>query len=223
MGQSVKAVLQLVMIVLVIGALGTWNDAKPDPFVRFFRYGGPPLAIVIAFLLWRNGRRKETLPDVLARECGSYFERDGFCFGFTTSVSNGVCWRTSTSRTATSDPAGAGSCSNRRSNRSASSGSHCKRSTSTLTVTVAPAPYGASLGPSSLSCRARTSRATSRATSVIRMGVGNSSGGERACASARPAARDARQRPPQASSWWAWSASQVRRKAISVCRPVSSM
>lgn len=92
MGQSVKAVLQLLLIVAVIGAIVAWNDDKPDIVTQCFRYGGSAAAIGIIYLLWKASSRKELLPDVLLRQCGSYFERNGLCFGFSTFVSNGVCW-----------------------------------------------------------------------------------------------------------------------------------
>jgi hypothetical protein len=93
MGQSVKAILQLILIIAGITALVLWTDdsIKPTLEVTFFRIAAPAVSLLIVVVLWRNSRRKETLPDHLAKASRSYFERDGFCFAFVPIVQDGVC------------------------------------------------------------------------------------------------------------------------------------
>jgi hypothetical protein len=93
MGQSFKAILQLFLIGAVITAVVAWSDdAKPTPTTWTCRLVASTVAIMLIWVLWRNMRRKENLPDMLAQACGTYFERDGFCFAFAPSVVGSVCW-----------------------------------------------------------------------------------------------------------------------------------
>lgn len=94
MGQSIKAILQLILIIAGITALILWTDdsIKPSPTLTIFRIATPAVSVLIIVILWRNSRRKETLPDHLAQACRSYFERDGLCFAFIPLVQNGICW-----------------------------------------------------------------------------------------------------------------------------------
>jgi len=92
MGQSVKAILQLILIIAGLAAVILWTDGsiKPSPAVTLFRFLTAAVSLLIIVVLWRNARRKETLPDHLAKAARSYFERDGFCFAFVPVVQNGV-------------------------------------------------------------------------------------------------------------------------------------
>ena len=83
MGQSVKAVLQLVLLVLVFAAVLAWGVPRhPDGVVWTFRLGSPVCVALLGWVLVRSTRRREVLPDLLAQATGGYFERDGLCFGF---------------------------------------------------------------------------------------------------------------------------------------------
>lgn len=83
MGQSVKAILQLVLLVGVFAALFAWGAPRhPDGVVWAFRIGCPLGVALLGWVLVRSTRRREALPDLLARATGGYFERDGLCFGF---------------------------------------------------------------------------------------------------------------------------------------------
>ena len=94
MGTSVKAILQLAMIISAIGALIIWalpND-QPDGITWCFRLGFPAMAIFLIVILAREAGREEILPDLLLQRTGSYFEQGGFCFGFVPIVINGISW-----------------------------------------------------------------------------------------------------------------------------------
>ena len=94
MGQSVKAVLQLVTGVLAIATLFAWAlPLHPDWTVWAARVGFPAGAVALGWGLYRTSRRKEPLPDLLARTAGAYFERDGMCFGFVPAITaDKACW-----------------------------------------------------------------------------------------------------------------------------------
>src|SRR5882757_5139832 len=93
MGQSFKAILQLVMLVSAIAAITVWTAVdRPDTAVWAARVICPLVAVVLAGVLFRVSRRKETLPDPLAKVSNSYFERNGMCFTVIFSVNGGFCW-----------------------------------------------------------------------------------------------------------------------------------
>ena len=84
MGQSIKAILQLVLVVLVLVSVVVWGAPRhPDATVWAWRFGGPAGVALLGVVLVRSTRRREVLPDLLARAAGGrYFERDGLCFAF---------------------------------------------------------------------------------------------------------------------------------------------
>jgi hypothetical protein len=93
MGQSLKAILQLILLGTAIAALCVWTAVdKPDTAVWAARVICPVVAIVMAGLLFRVSRRKETLPDPLAKVSNGYFERNGMCFTTIFAVNGGFCW-----------------------------------------------------------------------------------------------------------------------------------
>ena len=93
MGQSVKAVVQLVGIVAAIAALIAWTGKdEADPPTWRGRVAAPAVAAVCGALLLRNRLRKEVLPDLLAERVRGYFERDGLSFAFVPAVRDGLCW-----------------------------------------------------------------------------------------------------------------------------------
>jgi len=93
MGQSTKAVLQLLLIVLGLATLLIWQiPPHPNAAVWGARVGCTLGFVGVIWLLWRVSRRREALPDLLGKAAGSYFERDGFCFAFAPVVAQGQCW-----------------------------------------------------------------------------------------------------------------------------------
>jgi hypothetical protein len=93
MGQSLKAVVQLVGIVAAVTALIAWTDkGDADPPTWRGRVAAPAVAAVCGALLLRNALRKDVLPDLLAQRARGYFERDGLSFAFVPAVRGRVCW-----------------------------------------------------------------------------------------------------------------------------------
>jgi hypothetical protein len=92
-GQSLKAILQLIAIVAGTFALFAWFDSNhPDEIVWATRIGAPAIVIAISWLLIRNMRRKEILPDMLAKITPQYFEANGLSFAFVPAIADGICW-----------------------------------------------------------------------------------------------------------------------------------
>src|SRR6185437_11018669 len=93
MGQSLKAVVQLSLMVFFMAAFCFWAIPEhPDEIIWVFRFVMPIVTALVLWVLIRDMRRKETLPDKLREVAANYFERNGFCFAFVPSVSDGVCW-----------------------------------------------------------------------------------------------------------------------------------
>ena len=93
MGQSLKAVVQLFLIIAVCASIFAWAVAdRPDEIVWAFRIGSPTLALVLLWLLIRQARQKDSVPDVLASIAPSYLERDGICFAPIFATKDGICW-----------------------------------------------------------------------------------------------------------------------------------
>ncbi|MCE9545866.1 MAG: hypothetical protein K8T25_10160 [Planctomycetia bacterium] len=69
-----------------------WFVDRPDVWNWRFRIAGAALAPLglAAFLLLHF--RRDLAPDFLRKQFGNYFERGGFCFGFTAEVQHGVCY-----------------------------------------------------------------------------------------------------------------------------------
>jgi hypothetical protein len=93
MGQSVKAVVQLLAIIAFFAALVAWQtEARSPANTWIFRIASTvTFAACVGLLIWAP-KRKEIIPDHLARVARSYFERDGFCFAFVPAMQNGVAW-----------------------------------------------------------------------------------------------------------------------------------
>jgi hypothetical protein len=93
MGQSLKAIVQLSSVVFFMAAFSFWAIPEhPDEIVWVFRFVMPVATALVLWILIRDMRRKETLPDKLREIAADYFERNGFCFAFAPTVDKGVCW-----------------------------------------------------------------------------------------------------------------------------------
>lgn len=93
MGESVKAILQFLLIATVIATVGLWAIPQhPDAILWGFRIAVPLIGLGAGLLLWRNWHRKEMLPDLLSEVTRTYFERDGLCFAPGFSVVDGLCY-----------------------------------------------------------------------------------------------------------------------------------
>lgn len=91
MGESVKAICSLFLIVAVIVAVVVWFEDQPNQTTWILRISAPLFAGLSLAVLLKLHLRQDIACDYLHSSLGAYFNRDGFCFGFTTEVSHGVC------------------------------------------------------------------------------------------------------------------------------------
>jgi hypothetical protein len=90
MGESVKAVCALVLIVASIAAAVAWLS-DPGAITWCFRIGGPILALAALGMILKLHRRADLAHDYLRQQAGNYFNRDGFCFALGATSEGGVC------------------------------------------------------------------------------------------------------------------------------------
>jgi hypothetical protein len=93
MGESLKAILQLIFVIAVITVALSWG-ISPLTFKTAWemRIGGIVIAGATGWVFISNARRKETLPDMLGQITPRYFERGGFCFAFSLVVHDRTAW-----------------------------------------------------------------------------------------------------------------------------------
>lgn len=92
MGESIKAVLALLLIIgLFTGALA-WTSDRPDGLVWSFRIGGPILTLLALGILVKLQFRADLAHDYLHEHFGTFFNRDGFCFSFLTTSVDGIAF-----------------------------------------------------------------------------------------------------------------------------------
>ena len=92
MGESVKAVCALVLIVASAAAALAWSTNQPDAISWSCRIGGPVVALLALGLILRLHFRTDLAPDYLRKQAGNYFNRGGFCFAFGATAVDGVCY-----------------------------------------------------------------------------------------------------------------------------------
>ncbi|QDU75236.1 hypothetical protein Pan97_22650 [Bremerella volcania] len=92
MRESIKAFLALLMIIGLIAAVFAWAHDRPDQTTWVFRIGGPISSALALGLLLRLHLRRDLEHDYLRSVLGTYFNRDGFCFGFIVRPINGVAY-----------------------------------------------------------------------------------------------------------------------------------
>lgn len=77
MGQSAKAVLQFVLLMIVFVGIGLWiQEERNWPALA----GLTLAAVAVCAVLYWASHREDLAPDILREEIGFYFERPGFCF-----------------------------------------------------------------------------------------------------------------------------------------------
>jgi hypothetical protein len=93
MGQSLKAIVQLLFIITLLTGLAYWiGDGPPTRTTYIMRSVTPVVTIALAWLLLWDGRYKDLIPDKLSGISRNIFERDGLCFAVTIAVEDGICW-----------------------------------------------------------------------------------------------------------------------------------
>lgn len=92
MGESTKAVCGLLMIVGIIAAAMAWVDDRPGATTWAFRIGGIVLTLAALFAILKLHSRADLARDYLRETVGTYFNRDGFCFGVEAVADRGVAY-----------------------------------------------------------------------------------------------------------------------------------
>jgi hypothetical protein len=90
MGQSIKAILQLLLFLCVITtSVALMAVRSVSQGTRLIELICPAIGMIIVALLILAKMRKEILPDFLSEINKKYFERNGFCFAFQPEVIDG--------------------------------------------------------------------------------------------------------------------------------------
>jgi hypothetical protein len=92
MGESIKAMLQLFVVIGLGAAALTWNSLIPDDKKWPVRIGAITVVVVAFGLLRLLQCRADLAPDYLAQQAGNYFNRDGFCFAFIATPVDGIAY-----------------------------------------------------------------------------------------------------------------------------------
>lgn len=80
MGESIKALCSLFMIVAAIVAAVVWFDDQPNQTIWIVRVISPLVALSSLAALLKLHFRRNVAHDYLKNVTGAYFNRDGFCF-----------------------------------------------------------------------------------------------------------------------------------------------
>jgi hypothetical protein len=92
MAEAIKVFCVLVLMVSAVAGALAWMGERPDALQWSMRIGGPILTLVAVALFLKIHFRRDLVPDYLHDHFGSYFNRDGFCFAFTTFDVDGIAY-----------------------------------------------------------------------------------------------------------------------------------
>jgi hypothetical protein len=87
----------LCVVILLFGAplaAVAWFDDRldfPRPVIHFLKYACPVLCVLAVGIFLKIHFRPDEVPDYLGPRVGTYFNRDGFCFGILPAVADGIC------------------------------------------------------------------------------------------------------------------------------------
>jgi hypothetical protein len=87
----------LCVVILLFGAplaAVAWFDDRldfPRPVIHFLKYGCPILCVLAVGIFLKIHFRADEVRDYLGPRIGTYFNRDGFCFGILPAVADGIC------------------------------------------------------------------------------------------------------------------------------------
>ena len=91
MGESIKAIYSLVMIIALIVAAFACFDDQPNRTLWILRVSAPLVAGLSLAAILKLHLRRDIAHDYLQDAFGGYFNRDGICFAFATDVIDGIC------------------------------------------------------------------------------------------------------------------------------------
>ena len=92
MREALKVLCVVIFMFAAPAAALGWMDPADGPVPLFLRYGCPVLAVLGIAGFLKIHFRADLVPDYLHHHVGTYFNRDGFCFGSRTSVIDRVCY-----------------------------------------------------------------------------------------------------------------------------------
>jgi len=87
----------LCVVILLFGAplaAVAWFDDQldfPRPVIYFLKYACPVLCVFASGIFLKIHFRPDEVPDYLSPRVGTYFNRNGFCFGILPAVADGIC------------------------------------------------------------------------------------------------------------------------------------
>jgi len=80
MGESIKAVCSLILIVAPLVGIGAWMQDQPGAIAWSFRIGSIIAPVLALGTILKLHFRADVAFDYLRKQAGTYFNRDGFCF-----------------------------------------------------------------------------------------------------------------------------------------------
>lgn len=92
LGESIKAVLALVCILLLGLLFAGWVDDRPNAVTWALRTLPVLGLLAIFWAYWKIDHRSDLAPDFLRQAAGDYVNRDGFCFAVAAESAAGVCY-----------------------------------------------------------------------------------------------------------------------------------
>lgn len=94
MRESIKSTLAFVIIVSMVATAVSWfmTGAVIDGRTWAWRICSPGSGVLAFLVFLKIHFRKDEVPDFLTRQCGNFFERDGFCFAIVPVVDAGRCF-----------------------------------------------------------------------------------------------------------------------------------
>jgi hypothetical protein len=92
MREPIKVFAVVVFAIAGVATAVVWSDDRPTSTTHLLRYACPAIAVLAVGFVLRIHFRADDAPDYLRQLFGTYFNRDGFCFGVLPAARNGVCY-----------------------------------------------------------------------------------------------------------------------------------
>src|SRR6185369_9135818 len=91
MREAAKVSAVVVLLFAAPAAAVGWFDDRPNLTMNVLRYFCPVLCVLALGVFLIIHFRPDDIPDYLEPRVGTYFNRDGFCFGILPAVAGDVC------------------------------------------------------------------------------------------------------------------------------------